>query len=111
MADANGTSYMSCLDGIVAGTDTWLSSGKNHSFMEYRNNATVANAMRDACHRVLYTVVNHCAAMDGYSSSTRIVRVYTWWEITLIAAVTAFGVLTAGSVAMLIVSKKKQDKK
>ena len=38
-------------------------------------------------------------------------RVYTWWEITLIAAVTAFGVLTAGSVAMLIVSKKKQDKK
>ena len=37
-------------------------------------------------------------------------RVYTWWEITLIAAVTAFGVLTAGSVAMLIVSKKSKIK-
>lgn len=32
MADANGTVYMSCLDGIMAGTDIWLSSGKDHSF-------------------------------------------------------------------------------
>lgn len=108
MADANGTEYMSCLDGIVAGTDTWLSSGKNHSFMEYRDNATVVNAMRDAAHRVLYSVANFNAAMDGYSSSTRQVRVYVWWEITLITAVTVCSVLTAGSVVMLILSKKRR---
>lgn len=45
MADANGTVYMSCVDGIMAGTDLWLSSGKDHSFAAYRQNATVVRAM------------------------------------------------------------------
>ncbi len=101
MADANGTVYMSCVDGIVAGTDIWLSSGKDHSFMAYRSNATVARAMREACKRVLYNVCNYSAAMNGYSAGTQLVRVYTWWEIAVIGLLIGAAVLTAGSAAML----------
>ena len=111
MADANGTVYMSCVDGIMAGTDIWLSSGKDHSFMAYRNNASVVNAMRESCKRVLYNVCNYSAVMNGYSASTQIVRVYTWWEIALLSAVIGFAVLTAGAVAMLCVADKQRRRK
>ena len=109
MADANGTGYMSCVDGIMAGTDIWLSSGKDHSFASYQNNATVAAAMREACHRVLYNICNYCAAMNGYSTTTRLVRVYVWWEFVVTGALAVFGVLTAGSLAMLVISCKKRN--
>jgi len=111
MADANGTVYMSCVDGIVAGTDIWLSSGKDHSFMAYRNNATVANAMREACKRVLYNVCNYSAAMNGYSASTQIVRVYTWWELAVIGLLIGAAVATAGSVAMLCVADVQERRR
>lgn len=108
MADANGTVYMSCVDGIVAGTDLWLSSGKDHSLTAYRNNATVVNAMREACKRVLYNVCNYSAVMNGYSASTQIVRVYTWWEIALFASLGACSLLTLVSVAMLCRACRKK---
>ncbi|MBR1813972.1 MAG: glycoside hydrolase family 3 C-terminal domain-containing protein [Lachnospiraceae bacterium] len=107
MADANGTVYMSCVDGIMAGTDIWLSSGKDHSFMAYRNNASVVNAMRAACKRVLYNVVNYSAVMNGYKASTQIVRVMTWWEVALRAALGVFAALTLLSLVMLKKAYKK----
>ena len=111
MADANGTVYMSCVDGIMAGTDIWLSSGKDHSFMAYRGNAAVVNAMREACKRVLYNVCNYNAVMNGYSANTQIVRVYTWWEIALISALAAFTLLTAASVVMLCLADRQRRRK
>lgn len=108
MADANGTVYMSCVDGIMAGTDLWLSSGKDHSFAAYRQNATVVRAMREACKRVLYNVSNYSAVMNGYSANTQIVRVYTWWEIALLSTLGALGVLTLLSVGMLAKAYRKK---
>lgn len=108
MADANGTVYMSCVDGIMAGTDLWLSSGKDHSFAAYRQNATVVRAMREACKRVLYNVGNYSAVMNGYSANTQIVRVYTWWEIALLSTLGALGVLTLLSVGMLAKAYRKK---
>lgn len=111
MADANGTVYMSCVDGITAGTDLWLSSGKDHSFTAYANNATVVNAMRESCHRILYNVCNYSAAMNGYSSTTRLVRVYVWWEIAVITLLTVSCVLTAASLGLLCFSEYKNLKR
>lgn len=110
MADSNGTEFMSCIDGIMAGTDAWLSSGKNHSLMEYSNNATVARAMREACHRILYNICNYSAAMNGYSASTRIVEIMVWWEIVLISLVVVISVLTVASVVMYEISKRKSKR-
>ena len=111
MADANGTMYMTVTDGIMAGTDIWLSSGKDHSFGKYEDNATIVRAMREATKRVLYNVCNYSAAMNGFSETTRVVRIYTWVEILVAALDITFGVLTAGSLAMLLVSKLKQMKR
>ena len=111
MADANGTVYMSCVDGITAGTDIWLSSGKDHSFMQYRNNATVVNAMREATKRVMYNVVNYSAAMNGVSDTMRIERVYTWWEYAVIGVLALTAILTLVSVINLAVAKGKEKKK
>lgn len=111
MADANGTVYMSCVDGITAGTDIWLSSGKDHSFMAYRDNATVANAMREACKRVLYNTCNYSAAMNGYSASTQLVRVYTWWEIAVIGLLAVSALLTAASVVMLCIADSQERRR
>ncbi|HBN12351.1 MAG TPA: glycosyl hydrolase [Clostridiales bacterium] len=110
MADANGTVYMSCVDGIMAGTDLWLSSGKDHSFAAYKNNATVVNAMRESCHRILYNVCNYSAAMNGYSSTTKLERVYVWWEKAVISLLTVSCVLAAASLTMLILSEIKNKK-
>lgn len=99
MADAVGVQYMTALDGILAGTDCWLSSG-SHSFETYKNNITVTNAMREAAKRILYNVCNYSIAMNGCSTTTRIVHISTWWEITLTSMIVLFSVLTAGSMAM-----------
>ena len=111
MADANGTMYMTVTDGLMAGTDLWLSSGKDHSFTQYRDNATIVRAMREATKRVLYNVCNYSAAMNGFSETTRVIRVYTWVEILVITLDVTFGVLTAGALAMLLVSTIKRHLK
>lgn len=110
MADSNGADYMSCVDGIMVGTDIWFSSGVSHSFDKYKNNATVVRAMREACHRILYTVCNYSAAMNGYSESTQLIRVYVWWEITLAAVIIVLSLLTAAAVVMLCISYKEEIK-
>lgn len=109
MADSNGANYMSCVDGIMAGTDAWLSSGKNHSFAAYKNNATVARAMRDACHRIMYSICNYCAAMDGFSASTQVKTILTWYEILLAVLQWSFIVITSGSTVLVIISKRKNN--
>lgn len=106
MASANGASYMTLLDGITAGTDCWLASA-GFSFEPYKNNATIANQMREAAHRILYTVCNYSAAMNGISSSTEIVRTYTWVEILMPSLIAGFALLTAASLLMLGRSRRK----
>ena len=102
---------MTVTDGLMAGTDLWLSSGKDHSFAQYEDNATVVRAMREATKRVLYNVCNFSAAMNGFSETTRVIRVYTWIEILITTLDIVFAVLAAGSLAMLLVSKIKERKK
>lgn len=110
MADSNGATYMTTLDGMLAGTDAWLSSGNDHSFEQYRGNATIENLMRESVHRIMYVTANYSAAMNGMSSTTIIVPLMAWWEIVLIAVLIVFGVLTAGSVAMLALSLIRKRK-
>ena len=109
MASANGASYMTVLDGIMAGTDAWLASA-GFSFEPYKNNAAVANGMREAAHRVLYTVCSYSAAMNGVSANTEMVRVYTWIEILMPSLIAVFSLLSAGSIAMLLLDKRKEKK-
>lgn len=103
-AAGNGSSYMATLDGILAGTDCWLNyNSGTHSFVQYKNNATVANAMREACHRILFAICNHSVAMNGISDQSRIVKNFVWYEFGLhvVTAVIAACVLCFITVYIL----------
>lgn len=58
--------------------------------------------VREACHRNLYVIANS-AEMNGLTSNMRIVTVLTPYQKALIAAIVVFGVLFAGSAALLTV--------
>ena len=100
-------------EGVVAGNDLWMGGGSSGVFNAYKDNATVVNAARESAHRLIYTVL-HSSAMNGVTSSTRIVKVATWWEQALdtakVASVVAFAVTAAmlvASVVITIVCNKK----
>ena len=104
MASSNGASYMTYQDGIPNGTDIFLGSGSADALDSFRDNATFCNAMREASHRILYSIGNYSAAMNGIGPDTRVGAKNVWWETVLIAAECTFGVLTVACGAMWIVS-------
>ena len=85
--------------GVMAGTDTWDSSSAdtwqkrllNH---EEDNDVALTLAMREASHRILYTVANS-NAMNGIAPSTQIKHVTPWWQMAIYAVIALFAVLTA----------------
>ncbi|MBQ4381192.1 MAG: glycoside hydrolase family 3 protein [Oscillospiraceae bacterium] len=72
--------------------------------------ADVAWGMREAMHRILYTVV-HSNAMNGVSSGTRIMAVTPWWQTAITAAQIGTGVLTLAAVVLLIIKSRKNAEK
>lgn len=99
--------------GVMAGTDSWDSSqeGKNSREDELlqwkdKNDVALTLAMRNATHRVLYTVANS-AAMNGVSTSSRIVTVIPWWRAT-IYGIFALGVLLLAFSVIKIRKNSKQ---
>jgi len=100
--------------GLLAGTDSWDSSATQWSddlMNLYRDDPAIAQAMRQATHRILYTVANS-NAMNGIPAGGRIVSITPWWEMALYAVDGVLGVLTVASAAMLvraILRKKKSQ--
>ncbi|MBQ8519536.1 MAG: glycoside hydrolase family 3 C-terminal domain-containing protein [Agathobacter sp.] len=108
----NGNTYDIFL-GIMGGTDSWDNSNAGPMTRvdklkryDITQDPALAIRMREATHRILYTVANS-SAMNGIAPSSRIVDVIPWWR-ALIYGVGAVGVLgLAGSVAMIVKTKKK----
>lgn len=75
-------------------------------------NAQVARSLREASHRILYTVL-HSRGMDGINSNIKIVSVTPWWQTALNVAQTVCIVLTVVSGALLVLDmvplKKKEN--
>ena len=111
MASSNGATYMTFQDGILYGTNVFLSSGTKNSLDEFKNSPTIAQRMRETCHRVLYNMANYSSSMNGISSDTSIGATSWWWRTALIAAEVVFGVLAAGAAVMYGLSLTKAKKK
>ena len=105
--------YMDLVGGILGGCalpdgDT-ANSAENSALYKYSEGyGTLAWAMRDEAHRILYVVVNSIA-MNGYSASTRFVTVTPQW-ITVVEGVRtgsaiSFGAASALYIGMYIASK------
>ena len=73
------------------------------------NHGDVAWAMREAMHRILYTVV-HSNAMNGVSAHTVVEKVTPWWQTAILAAQIGFGVLALASCVWLFLKGRKQKK-
>ncbi|MCD8308532.1 MAG: glycoside hydrolase family 3 C-terminal domain-containing protein [Clostridia bacterium] len=109
-ADSNGD-YMTYQDGVPAGTDVYLKNGSSTDLDSFKSNATYCQAMRESCHRILYTVCNYSAAMNGISPDTSVGSKTEWWRTTLIAAEISTAVLTAGFGAMYVLSLAYERRK
>lgn len=63
--------------------------------------ATMAWAMRESAHRVLYTVL-HSRGMDGIASGSRIEKVTPMWQKTLEVSKNIFAVLTVLAAILMV---------
>ena len=79
---------------VVAGQDLWMYGGNNKAWDGYKNNATVALAVREACHRILYNQL-HSNGMNNITADTQFRDITPWWKNALVA-------LQAVSVCLLV---------
>ena len=110
---SNSNNYMDVVQGVVAGGNAWDANDANKwpaKLKEYKDNATVCNAMRDASKHILYTVANS-NAMNGVSENVQIVEVRAWWQTAILVLDVVFGVLAVGSAVMLVrdIRRKKES--
>ena len=92
--------------GLQGGADLW--DGFRASDIAYKqNDPYIAQLLRQAIHRILYVQVNS-SAMNGISSSARVVPITTWWQMAEYCATALFALLTAVCAVLWILSKKKK---
>ena len=101
--------YMNPMDGMLGGSDLWdnMSTAVQTTMLaEYEDDPVIVSAMREASHRILYTVANS-NAMNGMGPNDTIEPVTPWWQTALYAATGVFAVLTVGAVVMCVRAPKK----
>ena len=78
-----------------------------------KNDPVFKYCLRISTKRIAWAVANS-NAMNGYTQSTRNVKVLTWWQSTLLGVQISAGVialgLTGGLVYITIMEKKKSKK-
>ena len=89
--------------GVVAGTDVWMGSVGANALDDYKDNATVCQALRQATHRNL-SIMLGSAAMNGITSSTTTEYVVPGWEKAIIALEIVSGILAFACLAMVATS-------
>ncbi len=109
-------SLMEPLLAYEAGTTMFCTSGTG--FAKYlegygiRNDLKLMSNMREALHRQLYVFANS-AAMNGLTSSSKIVTISTWYDNALLALVistSAIFVISSALLAWNLVPSKKEEK-
>lgn len=105
-ATAN-TGYMWIDMGLQNGADLWLNSDSTIYWIDgVENNPTLVNSLRRATHNILYTVVNS-SAMNGIGANYEIRNVMPLWQIWMICADVATGVIVLLGTFLIIRRCKK----
>ncbi len=92
--------------GLQGGADLW-DGFRASDITDKANDPYIAQLLRQAVHRILYVQVNS-SAMNGISSTARVVPITTWWQLTEYAATALFAVLTLVTAVLWILSSKKE---
>ena len=110
----NATGYGTSFDRMVrAGNDMWMGANMGNACAYDMESPTAQTAMRNAIHNILYTYVNSNLMQDMAPGSTTYYDMSPW-EIALIAADIAVGVLVvAGSLWLVLrtLSAKKHPER
>ena len=106
---SGGSHYMDSCDALIAGTEIWDSPTPLHTeiLANYENDAYIVTQMREATHKILYTVVNS-NAMNGWSSADRLEVITPWWKLAAWALCAVLAVLTVVCIVMLNGALKKK---
>ena len=117
------TPKVALAEGLVAGNDLWMDSNGSVNYLDgLTDNPTVMLALREACHRILYTQL-HSNAMNGVGTNTKIIQLESWWitllnslkvgvgitmSICLIMAIVSF-ILASGIIAKFAIKRKLEN--
>ena len=94
ISDCAWREFMDVEDGLIAGNDCILDTIDASNYNQVKNNPTLAQAVREATHRVLYVVANS-NAMNGFSSNTRVYEVREWWQDLVVDVQKGIAIATA----------------
>ena len=89
--------------GVVAGNDLWMGGANLNAFGDYKNNPVVLQAIREACHRNLYTQL-HSNAINGMTKGSRMIYHTPWWQTALTAGQVVSGVVAVLCLGMAVTS-------
>ena len=89
--------------GVVAGNDLWMGGANLNAFGDYKNNPVVLQAIREACHRNLYTQL-HSNAINGMTKGSRMIYHTPWWQTALTAGQIVSGVVAVLCLGMAVTS-------
>ena len=105
--------YCDIREGLEAGTDMWLNTDStlwNDQLSGYAENALLLSELRRASKNILYAV-SRSLAINGLSSTSRIVSITPTWVYWLVGADIALGLMCATGYVfggILLFKKKKQ---
>lgn len=103
MAGSNGKLFMVYDDGFMNGTDCFLDKGSYSDMTDaLRKSPTFNLKLRESMKRLLFVTANYSAAMDGYSASTKMVKVAVPWRVGLKAFEVLTGVVAGAAFAMFV---------
>ncbi len=94
MAVSNGGSYMLYNDGFMNGSNLFMGSGTEKSLDAYKSSPTFAWRVRESTHRILYTIVNKSAGMNGISPDSTLEDITPWWKVTLTTVSIVSGIIS-----------------
>jgi len=97
--------YMDYRLGVLAGQDLWDGYSMGMETLDgLDNDPAIVSAVQTAVKHIAYSIT-HSHAMNVGNATVRTIT--PWWQMAIYAATGVMAVLTAGSVFMLIRSKKK----
>ncbi len=101
----NDRAYQNTVQGLNGGNDIWMDMQVPDTF-QYEGNAYMITKLREACHHILYALVNS-NAMNGISKNTQVVNIVPTWQKLLFAGDVAVGLLIVFGIVMVVRRIKK----
>lgn len=115
----SNSNYQTAKESLIAGTDWMLQSstvnddGQAWEYMQEKNasgDATFVKATREAFHHILYAMAN-TNVFNGMTDTSKVVRVYPYWEIILIAGTSVSGLFMGSTLVLAIVFDVRDRKR